>query len=229
MKKADAKIPETKPQTTAKENTDVMPEPVILDKKLYKSLVSTIDREYKKTELSYLKIATTLYRIYEDSMFVLEDYKNIYDFGMERFSLARGTVNNFVNLVKQFCEQTESGEYVLKEGYDRFSSSQLIVMLGMPNEFIASIAPDMSVRSIKDKKREYKQLIDSSAECETVDSEEESHEKPEKTGNKCFLFETFDYSDFTDVEKISVIEDTYNDFVKANKGKKVKFRLYLEV
>lgn len=243
MKKANEKVQTSESQTVKNEVAKAMPKPTAVDKKTYRSLVTAIDRELKKVETSYLNVATTLYRIHASQYYAVDNYKNIYDFASDRFELSRGTVSNFINIVTSFCIPASDGSFVLGEKYSKFSSSQLVCLINMPQQFINSISPDMSVRAIKDKRREYKQLISETADSDIIDTEccesddnsnsadsvKNKQDKPEKFPNPCFVFETEDYTDFFDKEKISIIEDAFNDFEKSNKGKKVRFRLFLEV
>ena len=243
MKKANEKVQTSESKTAKSEVANVMPKPTALDKKTYKSLSTSIDRELKKVESSYLNVATTLYRIYKNEYYVIDNYKNIYDYASDLFGLSRGTVSNFINIVYKFCKPLDDGSYCLVETYNEFSSSQLVSLINMPQQFIDSITPDMSVRAIKDKRREYKQLISETADSDIIDTEftesddtsvssessKKKQDKLEKFPNPCFVFETDDYTDFFNKEKIAVIEDAFKDFEKSNKGKKVRFRLFLEV
>lgn len=242
MKKANQKVQTSEPKKTKNEVAKAMNKPAELtatEKREFKTLTTAIDRELGKVETSYLKVAITLFKIHSKQLYKAEGYKNIYEFGSDRFNLARGTVNNFINLVHEYCI-TLNGELVLKEKYDDFSPSKLIAMLNMPLDFKDTITPDMSVRAIKDKKREYRQLIDDAIDSDTIDADfrEVSSEtvkggtkskKSSKTDESQLVFETAQWNDFFEEETAEAIGDMYQDFAKKHKGKKIKYCLYFEL
>lgn len=231
MEKAKEKVqtcePKQKKSSKLKnEVANAMPAPTPLDKKIYKSLTTSISRELSKVEASYLKVAITLYMIHDGKLYTVDNFNNIYDFAADMFSLSRGTVNNFINIVDSFCISLPDGSFELRDRFKDFTSSQLVCLLKMPKQFIDSITPDMSVRAIKDKRREYKALMEDTANSDIIDvdsheisdtesepdSKQPNQTKQEKMQNPCFIFETSDYSDFWDQENVAVIDDALKDF-----------------
>lgn len=243
MEKAKEKVQTFEPKQRKSseqknEVENVMPVPTPVDKKIYKSLTTVISRELSKVESSYLKLAVTLYQIRSLKLFTIDNFDNIYDFAADMFGISRGAVSNYINIVENFCEPLPDGSCRLKDRFKDYTYSQLALFIKMPDQFIDSITPDMSVRAIKDKRREYKALISDVAGSEAIDVEsreisdtepEPKQSKPEKIPNPCFVFETTDYSEFWNQENMAVIDEALKDFEKQNKGKKVRFRLYLEV
>ena len=219
------------------EQPSLMNLPVANNSKTLKSLTSIIGKELNKVESSYLKVATTLYQIYVGKLFALEDYSNVYDFADDKFNLSRGTVSNFINIVSNFCEQLSDGSYKLKEEFKDFKPSQLVVLLNMPQDFISAISPDMSVRAIKEVKREYKNMVDSVVECEECEECEDGNVtdlddvevRSEGFSKKEFVFGATNFSHFFDDENLNTINEFYSDFKEFHKDKNVILRLYVEV
>lgn len=110
-----------------------------------------IKAELKKVESSFSKIAFNLHWMHENEGFKPLGYKNIYDFASIEFGIARGTCNNFINVVERFGKRV-NGEITeeIDDMYKGFKSSQLILMLGLSDDAIESaLSPDMSVREMK--------------------------------------------------------------------------------
>ena len=110
-----------------------------------------IRQELRKVDSAFESIAFNLYWFYDKKAFEAVGYKNIYDMASKEFGIARGTTNNFINVVDRFAERDENGMVVEKisENFRDFKSSQLIAMLGKTNEELEDISPEMSVRDIK--------------------------------------------------------------------------------
>lgn len=110
-----------------------------------------IRQELRKVDSAFESIAFNLYWFYDKKAFEAVGYKNIYDMASKEFGIARGTTNNFINVVDRFAERDENGTVVEKisENFRDFKSSQLIAMLGKTNEELEDISPEMSVRDIK--------------------------------------------------------------------------------
>lgn len=116
---------------------------------------SAIRSEMDKLESSFTKIAFNLYWIYNNGSFKALGYDNVYDLAKNEFNIARGTANNFINIVERFGKKTE-GKAIeeIDENYKGYKSSQLIVMLGMSADELKKVSAEMSVRDIKGIKKE---------------------------------------------------------------------------
>ncbi|TCL59971.1 hypothetical protein EDD76_103162 [Kineothrix alysoides] len=145
------------------------------------SHVKIIRSEMNKIEGSFSKIAFNLYWINENGAFKALGYKDVYSFAKAEFGIARGTANNFINVVERFGKRIDGhiSEPIADE-YKTYKSSQLIVMLGMDEKDLEKINSDMSVREMKKvKKGETEQSegrhnnssSDSSSDDNTVDVE----------------------------------------------------------
>lgn len=124
----------------------------------YKKDVKLIEREFGKVESSFLNIGFSLHRIYKSEGFKIDGYKTIYEFAKDKFNLARGTTNNFINVVETFGKQVD-GKFMdeLEDKYKGFKPSQLIALLGYINRGGSELdcfTSDMSVRDVKSKIKE---------------------------------------------------------------------------
>ena len=148
------------------------------DKRLYRRCVSSIEREYKKVESSSLNIAFLLYSVYAKKLYKIDSYKNIYDFAKDKFELARGTTNNFINICERFGVKDDQGFVTaLQEQYKDYGMSKLSVLLNCPDSFIEQCDPVMSVRTIREMKREYTDLLEASiSDAKEENSVADNHE-----------------------------------------------------
>lgn len=114
-----------------------------------------IKSELGKVENSFTKIAFNLHWIYENGTYKALGYKNVYDFAKVEFGIARGTCNNFINVVERFGKRVD-GKVVeqIDDCYKEFKSSQLILMLDLTDTEIEQLDADMSVRDMKKKVKE---------------------------------------------------------------------------
>lgn len=161
------------------------------DKRIYQNTIKGINSEFGKAQKCYLNIAFKLHLIYTKKLYVIDNYQNINDFAMSMFDLSKTVCNNYINIIDQFGDYTADENNVisftgkLKPEYEKFSSSQLIAMLKLPENILKTISPEMSVREIKEIKREYKdglsaiedkKIIDTTAKVLSDDESDESDE-----------------------------------------------------
>lgn len=114
-----------------------------------------IKTELGKVENSFSKIAFNLHWIHENGTYKALGYKNVYDFAKIEFGIARGTCNNFINVVERFGKRV-NGEIVeqIDDCYKEFKPSQLILMLDLTDSDIKQLDAEMSVRDMKKKIKE---------------------------------------------------------------------------
>lgn len=162
LPKEESKAVETKAvelKTTEVKSVAVMNPPKdVFSLEIVKELdkrAKTIRTELGKVESSFLKIGFNLTWIYENGSFKALGYDTIYDLAKKEFNIARGTCNNFINVVQRFGVRLDDNTigYALLPEFKDFKSSQLIQMLGMSDEELKAINKDMSVRDIKKLKK----------------------------------------------------------------------------
>lgn len=211
------------------------------EKKLYGTLRKGINTELCKVEKSYLNIAFKLNRIYQDKLYKLSDYQNIYEFAKNEYSLARGTCNNYINICARFgYTDPETGVCeTLMDKYKDYSSSKLVIMVSMPDDLIEQLNPKMTVREIKEMRRLH---TDEKAAGEKIEEKEvqetcvqESLNLPECNDglmdfasgvNDVKLCEVDDIFSMTD-EIRGVILDSIGDFKAAHPQSKFRFSISL--
>ena len=111
-----------------------------------------LTNEVNKYAHSQLKIAFVLKTVYDEKLYAVDGYKNIYDYAYDNYNNARGTCSNWLKVVDNFgVLNKQTGFYGLDSRLQDFSITQLILIRGLTIEQIqtANITPDMSTREIK--------------------------------------------------------------------------------
>ncbi len=139
------------------------------NKRLYKRFKCQIDKAYQNMENSYLQTAFALHAIYKNKLYRLDNFKNIYDFAKENYSIARGTCNNFINICEKFGVLNENGNIMeLSPAYAGYSVSQLAVMLAFPQELLDKCDKSQSVRELKRMRSEYENGLQAQTNSQTT-------------------------------------------------------------
>ena len=104
-----------------------------------------------KIDTSFEKIAFNLYWINAKQAYKAEGFDNIAKYSDETFGYAKTTCYSLMSVVDRFAKRDENGHYMeqLDERYKGFSCSKLSLMVGLTDEQIEHISPEMSVRDIK--------------------------------------------------------------------------------
>lgn len=111
-----------------------------------------LTNEVNKYAHSQLKIAFVLKTVYDEKLYAVDGYKNIYDYAYDNYNIARGTCSNWLKVVDNFgVLNKQTGFYGLDSRLQDFSITQLILIRGLTIEQIqtANITPNMSTREIK--------------------------------------------------------------------------------
>ena len=217
------------------------------DKRLYKRFKCQIDKAYQSMENSYLQTAFALHAIYKNKLYQLDNFKNIYDFAKENYSIARGTCNNFINICEKFGVLNENGNIMeLSPTYSQYSVSQLAVMLAFPQELLDKCDKSKSVRELKRMRIEYENGLQTKADAkviettakesfaETVESDIPDNESDSPSGKTSNL-DTDKSSDnilvcqASTVEELltftGIITDTLYDIVEGNQKKNARLEV----
>lgn len=172
---------EKKKEVTAKSITKQLKEvqeknaksQVANDKRLFARYKKQIETAYGKMETCYLDTAVAIHSIYQQQLYKLDNYKNIYDFAKENYDISRGTCSKFINICERFGAINENGNVIgLQERFKAFGVSQLGVMLPMPDCLLEQCDNKMSVRSLKQLAEDYKESLNTHQnvlECTDVD------------------------------------------------------------
>ena len=100
----------------------------------------------KQIVRGFFNVGKTLLELQNNELYKLEGFKNFYDFTFSAFQLSKSHTIRLVNIYKRFPI----------DGYDKFSFSQLTEMLSLPDYKLASIRPEMTVKQIREIKKESK-------------------------------------------------------------------------
>lgn len=130
-----------------------------------------VKSELKKINSSFEKIAFHIHWFFANGAYKELGYDSIYTLASKEYNIARGTTNNFINVVERFAERDENGEILdrIRPELRDFQSSKLIALLGIEDGELNQFSSDMSVRDIKKKVKEL-----TSSEEETTDIAEQS-------------------------------------------------------
>ena len=214
------------------------------DKRLYKRFKCQIDKAYQSMENSYLQTAFALHAIYKHKLYQLDNFKNIYDFAKETYSIARGTCNNFINICEKFGVPNENGNIMeLSPTYTQYSVSQLAVMLAFPQELLTKCDKSMSVRELKRMRVEYESGLQAPTDTQAIEttmkespSDSADTDSPADTSSEGAT--KLDIPKFTDniivceartVDELfylrGVITETFYDVVEGNNKKNARLEL----
>lgn len=207
------------------------------DRRLYKRFKCQIDKAYQSMENSYLQTAFALHAIYKNKLYQLDNFKNIYDFAKENYSIARGTCNNFINICEKFGVLNENGNIMeLSPTYAQYSVSQLAVMLSFPQELLQKCDKSKSVRELKRMRIEYESGLQSPADTPETETtvKGSSHSEPPVTNGAT----ESDISESTDnlfvcqantVDELfnyrEIITDTFYDILQGNHKKNARLEV----
>lgn len=212
------------------------------DKRLYKRFKCQIDKAYQSMENSYLQTAFALHAIYKNKLYRLDNFKNIYDFAKENYSIARGTCSNFINICEKFGVLNENGNIMeLSPTYAQYSVSQLAVMLAFPQELLNKCDKSKSVRELKRMRVEYEnglQATDDTKVIETTmkespaDSAGDTEASPSEGKTKLDISESSDnvlVCQANTVEELfsfsGIITDTLYDIVEGSNKRNARLEV----
>lgn len=138
------------PAISEKPAVQVVDSPLKRMKQEFTERTNVIKQEMRNIQNSFLVIGFQLHWIKNNNMYRVLDYKNIMDYAEKEFGIKKSTCCNFINIIETYAERDGNGEVIesIAECYRNFSSSQLIAMIGMPEEMQQQVTPDMSVRAI---------------------------------------------------------------------------------
>lgn len=142
----------TKPVATPKKE-----EPKTLD--VYgKEMVEELDKRTKaikssigKIDKSFENIAFNLYWIHSKEAFKAKGADSIVKYAADAFGYEKTTCYSLIAIVERFAKRDEKGNFLeeFDPKYKGYSSSKLSLMVGLTDEQISGLKPEMSVRDIK--------------------------------------------------------------------------------
>ena len=141
------------PATTA--TTQVVESPLKQMKKEFQRRSQVIRDEMLNIQNSFVTIGFQLHWIHRNNMFRVLNYKSIYEYAEKECNIKRTTCCNLICIIENYADRDEQGEVIesIADCYRNYSASQLVAMLGMPEDMIQQVSPDMSVRAINRLKK----------------------------------------------------------------------------
>ena len=100
---------------------------------------------FQDNQLIYLK------HIRDNELYLEAGYKNINEYAMDRFGLSASATSRYITRNTRFSRGGNSP--LIDDRFKDFSKSQLQEMLGMSDEQLEQITPDMTVREIRSMAR----------------------------------------------------------------------------
>lgn len=140
------------PAVTKQSNTpEVVDSPLKMMKQEFSERTNVIRQEIKNIQNSFLVIGFQLHWIHRNKMYRILDYKNIYDYAEQEYSIKKSTCGNLINIIEHFAERDANGEVIesIIKCWSNYTYSQLLSLIGMPEEIQQQVTPDMSVREIQ--------------------------------------------------------------------------------
>lgn len=143
--------------STEQTDTVVFPKTEVIDPENinYQDSINIIREELQKTKQSFIIIGWYLKHIKDRELYKADGYANIYDFADDKFHISQSNVSRFMKLCERFSVNHDSPR--LDEKYESFAYSQLSEMLPMKPEEQEKVTPDMTVKQIRELKREGKE------------------------------------------------------------------------
>lgn len=144
---------EEEPGTDMKEpeiNTEIVESPLKRMKQEFQQRAQVIREQMFNIQNSFITIGFQLHWIRENNMFRVLNYRNIYEYAEKECNIKRTTCGNLICIIENYADRDENGEVIesIADCYRNYSASQLVAMLGMPEEMKQQVTPDMSVRAI---------------------------------------------------------------------------------
>lgn len=138
----------------------------------YQDSIEIIRKELDNIKQSFLTIGWYLKYIKDRELYRNDGYVNINDFAKDKFNMSQSNVSRYINLCERFS--AGNGSPKLNEKYKGFDYSQLTEMLPMKPEDQEKVTPDMTVKQIREMKRQEKEKNrkDSSVSIKNDASEE---------------------------------------------------------
>lgn len=104
-----------------------------------------------KIDSSFETIAFNLYWIHSKQAFKADGFDSIQSYCENYFGYSKTTCYSLISVVERFAKRDENGALIekLDERMKGYSVSKLSLMVGLTDDQLASLKPEMSVREIK--------------------------------------------------------------------------------
>lgn len=141
------------------------------------SLLQNVHSDLKEVAKRFVRIGYSLYNFNVDRLYKELGYKTFDVFVKAEFGLAKSTAYSFINVALKYTVLSPEGTPTLtiKKEFQKFSSSQLVEMLGLDDETLKKVSPTNSIREIKKLKE---QSVQTSGQNDSDDGKAKPKAKP---------------------------------------------------
>ena len=167
---------------------------------------------------SFVYIGFLLWEVQEYRYYVTTGYKDVYDYAQQELGFKRTSTKNFINVATVFGNKYYKSEVAshaflptmqLKPEYKDFNYSQLVEMLSMSDKKRSQVTPNMTVRQIRELKKEPEFELE--PDYETVPLELPDVQPVGQTSDRVLSYSlTFDRAEW------EIIVDNLEDNIKYN-------------
>lgn len=180
----------------------------------------------------FVYIGFLLWEVQEYGHYREHGFQDVYEYAAHELNLKKTTVKNLIGINKTFGSinvgmPVEQRTMNLQPGYAKFNYSQLTEMLSMSEPQRAKVTPDMSIRKIRELKKEntidFKALDSIIKKNQTSDQEPEFPLEPEYETTPIEAYtdgqtsdRTLEYSITLDRAEWEIIIDNLEDDIKYN-------------
>lgn len=147
-----------------KNNIEIIPAFTNDEKKLYKKLTDVITATQSKADGLARTISGALWEIKEKKLYMLDGYKNIYDYSSEVHGISRGTTSDAINTFARFRDPDTKQ---IDSKYSDFAWRSLIMMKSLSDEEIIGLGITSTMNST-----EIKRLLDAKKQLEAPKQDE---------------------------------------------------------
>ena len=147
-----------------KNNVEIIPAFTNDEKKLYKKLTDVITATQSKADGLARTISGALWEIKEKKLYMVDGYKNIYDYSSEVHGISRGTTSDAINTFARFRDPDTKQ---IDSKYADFAWRSLIMMKSLSDEEIISLGITSTMNST-----EIKRLLDTKKQLEAPKKDE---------------------------------------------------------
>lgn len=120
----------------------------------YQKLDREIKRSMKRTAAEVVRLGYFLRRMHDERLYLVH-YSDFDSYVREELHIDYSKANRFMNINKKYSFNGNS--MAIDEKYEEYSQSLLEEMLNMPEELEEKVTPGMSIRQVRDIKRQTKQ------------------------------------------------------------------------
>lgn len=131
------------------------------------SYVIRVMEDIKSIQKDYMRLGFHLDEINRCKYHEKLGYDNFYEFCLYNYKMDKSAVSRCINVFKRFSDKSKDKNELpginkmwINPAYKEYSYSQLCEMVTMDDKDLKKITPDMSIKTIREKKKEIKQLSD---------------------------------------------------------------------